>query len=321
MYFPVFADFRGRLYTLSNYLSYQSNDLARSLLLFDYDEILTNKGLECLNIYFANLGGFDKLSWNDRIKKSNNLSVNFQECFGFELPPLNSRLPQEGSVLSEQKEEVKVEINNEKLNALIKDLSEPFQFISIGLAKMQYLKSEVKGLKCIINNPVLFDASCSGIQHISALTLDKNLAKYTNVITDNCNPEKELPEDFYTYALNRIRDKLSKSDNEVLRNIGLNRKIIKRSVMTIPYNISMTGIGEQLEEHFSKIWELKQYVYIVPETATLNGEKAYLYSFEFGTLTKIIYEVLTKDIPSLNYLTSYFKNIIKLLNNLNLPIT
>jgi DNA-directed RNA polymerase len=62
MYFPVFADFRGRLYTLSNYLTYQGNDLARSLLLFDFEEILTNKGLECLNIYFSNLGGYDKLS-------------------------------------------------------------------------------------------------------------------------------------------------------------------------------------------------------------------------------------------------------------------
>jgi hypothetical protein len=33
--------------------------------------------------------------------------------------------------------------------------------------------------------------------------------------------------------------------------------------MTIPYNISMTGIGEQKAEHFSKTWELKQYIYTV----------------------------------------------------------
>jgi hypothetical protein len=52
--------------------------------------------------------------------------------------------------------------------------------------------------------------------------------------------------------------------------------------MTIPYNISMTGIGEQ-----------------IPETATINGQKCYLYSKYFGELTKVIYEVLTKDILSL----------------------
>ena len=37
-YLPVYADFRGRIYTLSNYLSYEGNDLARSLILFDSEE-------------------------------------------------------------------------------------------------------------------------------------------------------------------------------------------------------------------------------------------------------------------------------------------
>jgi len=211
--------------------------------------------------------------------------------------------------------------NENKLNELIKDLSEPFQFISIGLAKIDYLEKERLGLKTIINNPILFDASCSGIQHISALTLDTNLAKYTNVISYDGSPKTQLPEDFYTFSLNIIRKKLTNSKNELLRNISLNREIIKRSVMTIPYNISMTGIGEQIEEHFSKTWELKQYVYTVPETATINGQKCYLYSKDFGELTKVIYEVLTKDIPSLKNLTNYFKEIITVLNTLNLPVT
>ena len=294
-YLPVFADFRGRLYTLSNYLSYQGNDLARSLLLFDSNEELNEKGYECLNVYLSNLAGYDKKSWNDRLNISDTITNEFKEY------TLNK--------------------NENKLNELIKDLSEPFQFISIGLAKIDYLEKERLGLKTIINNPILFDASCSGIQHISALTLDKNLAKYTNVISYDDSPKTQLPEDFYTFALNIIRKKLANSKNELLRNISLNRQIIKRSVMTIPYNISMTGIGEQIEEHFSKTWELNQYVYTVPETATINGQKCYIYSKDFGELTKVIYEVLTKDIPSLKNLTNYFKEIITVLNNLNLPVT
>ena len=294
-YLPVFADFRGRIYTLSNYLSYQGNDLARSLLLFDSNEVLNDKGYECLNVYFSNLAGYDKNSWNDRINISEKITKEFKEY------TLNK--------------------NENKLNELIKDLSEPFQFISIGLAKIEYLEKEKLGLKTIINNPILFDASCSGIQHISALTLDKNLARYTNVISYDEAPKSQLPEDFYTFALNIIKDKLAKSKSELLRNISLNRQIIKRSVMTIPYNISMTGIGEQIAEHFTKTWELKQYVYIVPESATNNGQKCYIYSKDFGELIKIIYEVLTKEIPSLKNLTNYFKEIITVLNQLNLPVT
>jgi DNA-dependent RNA polymerase len=226
-YFPVFADFRGRLYTLSNYLAYQGNDLARSLLLFDNNEALTKQGYECLNVYFSNLAGYDKKSWNDKLIISEKITNDFK------LYALDK--------------------NEDKLKELIQDISEPFQFISLGLAKLDYLEKTNLNLENIsINNPILFDASCSGIQHISALTLDKNLATNTNVYSDDINPENKLPEDFYIFALNIIRDKLANSKNELLRNISLNRKIIKTSVMTIPYNISMTGVGEQIEEHFIK---------------------------------------------------------------------
>lgn len=184
---------------------------------------------------------------------------------------------------------------------------------------MNLINNKNKGGNYLVSNPILFDASCSGIQHISALTLDKNLAKYTNVITDSLNPMDELPEDFYSFALNKIRDRLIES--EALKNINLNRHIIKRSVMTVPYNISMTGIGAQLEEHFTKTWELNRYVYVIPGTATIDGKKVFLYSKEFGELTKTIYQVLTKDIPSLKNLTNYFKDIITVLNRLNIPVT
>ena len=46
LYFPTFADFRGRIYTLSHYLSYQGTDLNRSLLLFSItnkEDIILNK--------------------------------------------------------------------------------------------------------------------------------------------------------------------------------------------------------------------------------------------------------------------------------------
>lgn len=55
--------------------------------------------------------------------------------------------------------------------------------------------------------------------------------------------------------------------------------------------------------------------------ATKNGEKETLNSKEFGNLTKIIYNILTKDLPSLKNLTDYFTNIITVLDQLNLPIS
>ena len=77
LFLPVYADFRGRIYTLSNYLSYLGNDLARSLLLFDTEEYLKREGLDCLKRYFTNLAGFYKLSWNDRLNKYEEVWRNF----------------------------------------------------------------------------------------------------------------------------------------------------------------------------------------------------------------------------------------------------
>jgi DNA-directed RNA polymerase len=296
-YLPVYADFRGRIYTLSNYLSYQGNDLARSLLLFDTEEYLSSEGLNFLRLYFSNLAGFDKLSWKDRLNKSEELWINYYYAI-IDYLEFNSK---------------------EKIDKFLSNVSEPFQLHSIGLAIHNYEDSKDRE-KFIIRNPILFDASCSGIQHISALTLDKNLASYSNVFTEKLNPSAEIPEDFYMYALGLINDKLLNSDNPNIKNIKLKRNTIKKTVMTIPYNISLTGIGEQLEEHIKKIWKLNNYEFIIPAELALNGISFSITSKEFGIFTKIIYEVLTKDIPSLKTLTNYFKNIINILNTLNLPI-
>ena len=296
-YLPVYADFRGRIYTLSNYLSYQGNDLARSLLLFDREEYLNSEGLEFLRIYFTNLAGLDKLSWNDRLNKHNEVWRSYNDA-----------------VIEYVKDKSK-----DKIDKFLSNISEPFQLHSIGLAIYNYNESTNKE-KFIINNPILFDASCSGIQHISALTLDKNLATYSNVFTDKLNPLAEKPEDFYMYALSLINDKLLNSYNPNIKNIKLKRNIIKRTVMTIPYNISLTGIGEQLEEHFKKVWKINKFEFIIPAELSVNEISFSITSKEFGIFTKLVYDVLTKEIPSLKTLTNYFKNIINVLNTLKLPI-
>ena len=53
-------------------------------------------------------------------------------------------------------------------------------------------------------------------------------------------------------ALEIIQKELDISVNEKLRNIKLTRFMIKKSIMTIPYNITLFGVIEQLKEHFKK---------------------------------------------------------------------
>lgn len=151
-YLPVFADFRGRLYPLSNYLNYQGNDLARSLILFSDGERLNEDGKICLNVYLANLAGYDKISWNERINKTTEILLDLRKNHNMDI--------------------------NQYLAVNSTKISEPFQFVSILLTKINLINHE----NMIVYNPILFDASCSGIQHIAALTLEKELAKNVNVL-------------------------------------------------------------------------------------------------------------------------------------------
>jgi DNA-directed RNA polymerase len=75
----------------------------------------------------------------------------------------------------------------------IEKSKEPFQFYSCFVSLYKFIKEEKE-----IKTPILFDASCSGIQHLSALTKDIEIAKLVNLLDD------ENPNDFYNYCIDLV---------------------------------------------------------------------------------------------------------------------
>lgn len=63
----MFIDWRGRMYTYTKNLSFQSNEFARSMIMFKEGSKLNSQGLESLKIYIANCYGLDKLKYTDRL--------------------------------------------------------------------------------------------------------------------------------------------------------------------------------------------------------------------------------------------------------------
>jgi len=51
----------------------------------------------------------------------------------------------------------------------------------------EFKKSKKNRIKNISYNPILFDATCSGLQHLSALTREMDAAVKTNLITHISN--------------------------------------------------------------------------------------------------------------------------------------
>lgn len=249
-YFPTFLDFRGRIYPTPNYLSYQSSDLARSLLNFknkntelssnpSYKIILNsilkdgvynteikegaklNQDIDYVKLYLANVYGKSKLS---REKKIRWFDTNIAEMISVYESNFNSFVDQ-----------------------FIIESKEPFQFMSIFISYYNFITfgSEIK-------TPILFDATCSGIQHLSALTKDIKIANLVNLL------QNDSPSDFYQYCIDKILDVIADLPDIVLKNklkeLNITRKWIKQSIMTVPYNVTILGISDKLAENFDKYY-------------------------------------------------------------------
>nr|QWO71450.1 RNA polymerase [Lyophyllum shimeji] len=352
IYFPTFLDFRGRIYPTPNYLSYQSNDLARSLLLFE-----SNNQLEDSNNYLSILEQIlnDDIYNKDKNKNKKNYTLSDIDYLKLYLANVygKNKLTRAGRInwVNKNIEEM-INIYEEDINLFnskyVKLSKEPFQFVACFLAYYRYIKYNE-----LINIPILFDATCSGIQHLSALSKDAQIAGLVNLL------ENEEPSDFYQYCINQVLNiiNLLPKEHQIIKNkldkLNISRKWLKQSIMTIPYNVTNMGIAEKLSSNFNKIYipyeykekldrgeltlkeltnmefkipkEEKGLYILIPKAEMLNdnvGDNNYLYftNSEMLFLANIIKQTVINIIPSFNQLKIYFDEIIVILQKIGLPL-
>lgn len=157
LYFPTFIDWRGRLYFRSN-LNPQSNDAIKGCLEFAEGKRLGTAGLKWLKVHVANSCGYDK---HDPDIKAQWTDDNWTQISDFINNPLEVDAP---------------------------DADTAFSLLQGGLALQEALELP-NPADYICHVPIAMDATCSGLQHLSALTRDPVGAYYTN-LTDNGKDEK-----------------------------------------------------------------------------------------------------------------------------------
>jgi len=205
-------------------------------------------------------------------------------------------------------------------------------------------KLEESNFTAIIKTPVFLDATCSGIQHLSAMMKDLELAKKVNLTKSN---KTDTPYDLYSEIIEPVNILLNNFGKENIEHAALSlvkftRKEIKPIVMTKVYNISVYGIAQQLSSSFKRETLIKEINSL--HEKIVNGIKDGLkkkqqskFEVEYYApgidgeviLTrKNIYKIaeLINDkifllFPSLNYIYTYLKNISKFMIKLNLPLT
>jgi len=319
IYLPVRLDYRGRLYCVTEYLNYQGIELAKGLLQFSNGEKVNlndDFAIKYLKVFGANCYGLGKKSLFDRIAW---VDDNLENIINFD----------NGVLL------------NKAENKIL--------FLSFCFEYIKYIQALNNKESFFVSNlPIQLDASCNGFQHLTLLIDDLALSKELNFNDSTWN---ENPKDFYTFIALKVKNYFSKkldeykAGNLVLSNeeiesfknlarLDIYRALIKKAVMTIPYNASTSSIIEYIKENFDKqknpklgensseAGEIKKdyYIYKLKSEVAPLRQEVILTELDFKNLRKALKFVIFVDYPKLTDLAEYLKGIAKISNTLNLPI-
>lgn len=195
-YLPWSYDYRGRAYPIPPYLSHQDTDFGKSLLKFAEVSEMTPEADYWLGFQVATSYGLDKATMDER-----------QEW-----------------VTSPAAKELITRIATYPLDNISEweAAEEPWQFLA---ACDEYYHCVLERDRKTTNLPVAIDATCSGLQILAGLSRDRSTAQLVNVVPG------EKPMDAYKVVAEVAKTKLPEN-----LAVLLDRKVTKRTVMTIPYN-------------------------------------------------------------------------------------
>ena len=215
-------DWRGRVYPLPHF-NFQREDRVRSLFLFASGQPMTEDGMYWLRVHVANTGDFNKVS-----KRSFDERVQW--------------------VLDNEKLISDIVYNPLECTEWHK-ADKPFMFLA---ACMEYVDALVNP-EYVTRLPISLDGSCSGLQHLSAMTG----AKEGSLV--NLTP-CDRPQDIYSVVADGVTKSLeatlidpqaSETERTLSRlslNYGITRSLVKRPTMTYGYSSQKYGMGSQLME-------------------------------------------------------------------------
>ncbi|KAJ1877736.1 DNA-directed RNA polymerase, partial [Kickxella alabastrina] len=233
MYFPHNMDFRGRAYPIPPHFNHLGNDLCRGLLLFDEGRPLTERGVYWLKIHLANLYGKDKLSHEDRVSF-------VDESYDRIIESADNPVPD--SLLSG-------DTNTPRPWWL--EASDPWQALSACIEFAAAMRSP-NPAEYVSRLHIHQDGTCNGLQHYAAMGRDRKGAREVNLIPS------EKPQDVYQGILNVVNRLIDEdADNGVKEAVvlkgKLTRKIVKQTVMTNVYGVTLIGAREQISARLREV--------------------------------------------------------------------
>ena len=230
-WFPMYADTRGRWY-YRGFPNPQGSDLAKAVLHFAEKRPLGRDGVYWLKVHIANAFGFDKDRFDERVRwtEQNWTSIeraldepeNHLDVWGTDAPWC--------------------------MYSAAWELREAYR-----TGSPETYSTGIPGHQ---------DATCSGLQHFSAMLRDENGGRYVNLLDElQCGPKQDIYGRVATMALQAIQRDLEASDEAVRAmaawwlSIGIPRALAKKPVMTYVYGATLRGTTEFIQSYIE--YELK----------------------------------------------------------------
>lgn len=227
IYLPVYMDFRGRVYPKTTLVTYQGNDLQKSLLVFPDEhrwvaDFPSSSKIRALAMHLGNLfgNGYDKATLPDRVTWL------------------------QGALMYAARKVQQGRWDHPVVVDILTAAKKPLQL----LTALGYLGTNHEDrIACQI------DGTCNGLQHLSALFRDETAAPYVNLVGN------AQPGDIYGTVAGGVRDVLSRGaapDAEayhgvpggppsvphgevwmgrVQSSVRIDRDLLKAPVMVLPY--------------------------------------------------------------------------------------
>lgn len=219
LYFPAMVDFRGRYYYRGN-PNPQGTDIAKGILHFSEKRPLGPRGVYWLKVSIANSFGFDKVRFDKRAEW------------------VDHRL-----------EALRVGLEAPEDSDLYRSADSPFCAIAAATELFAALDSgNPEAYETGI--PVHMDATCSGLQHFSALLRDPVGARFTNLTPT----QGDTKEDIYMHVAGLAKARVRRDAADVgckdqllaqlWLDIEITRNLAKKPVMTYPYGATARGVAD-----------------------------------------------------------------------------
>lgn len=313
-YLPIFMDFRGRVYTRPSFVTYQGGDLQKGLLCFPEN----GNG----PIPEPPHGGYSvQRAPNEECVLAKTMHI--AALMGHDKATLESREAAIWSLADVMNDVNRRRWDGKHLSALLEASDEPVQLLTA-------LTLESSGQWDRM--AVQLDGTCNGLQHLSAMFRDETAAPNVNLMESTL---QDCPSDLYLDIAQKVQAKVRTIKDpwayRVDSNLKIDRKLMKRPVMVLPYGGTLVTIEEQMMagalEQAPQAFAWKTCNYFVPgegwrldEAAKAAGYLAFadrdlaehpLFRSDMQKLGRLVWECISEALPKAMQAMDAFREIAR----------